>query len=68
MGAMAIVEAAESFAQNRPSGAEKEAMNAVNGFASVAVRFKLQKTSFQQRIIDNSAVEAIPGSAKGSST
>ena len=31
MGAMASVEAAESLAQNRPSGAEKEAMKAVSG-------------------------------------
>ena len=33
MGAIAIVEAAESLAQNRPSGAENEAMNVVSGAA-----------------------------------
>ena len=35
IGAIASVEAAESFAQNRPCGLEKEAMKAVSGAASV---------------------------------
>jgi hypothetical protein len=34
MGTMGMVEAAESFAQNKPSGLEKEAMKAVSGAAS----------------------------------
>ena len=37
IGAMASVEAAESFAQNRPCGLEKEAMKAVSGAALVVV-------------------------------
>ena len=49
MGAIAIVEAAESLAQNSPSGAENEAMNAVSGAAFVAVRLRLQNASFQHR-------------------
>jgi hypothetical protein len=43
MGAIAMVEAAESFAQNRPCGEEKEAMKAVSGAALVVVRRIVQK-------------------------
>ncbi len=62
---MAIVDAADSFAQNSPSGAEKDAMKAVSGAASDVVRLRLQKASFQVRMIASSAVEAIPGKDNG---
>ena len=65
---MASSDAAESLAQNRPSGLENEAMNAVSGRACVAVRLMLQNASFQHRMIDSSAVEAMPGSASGTSS
>ena len=63
---MAMVEAAESLAQKSPSGLENEAMNAVSGAAFAAVRFRLQKASFQERMIAKSDVEAMPGSESGS--
>ena len=62
IGAIASVEAADSFAQNRPCGAENEAMNAGSGAASCADRLRLQNASFQHRMTDSSAVEAMPGS------
>ena len=65
MGAIASVDAAESFAQNNPSGAEKEAMKAVSGAALVVVRLRLQKASFQERMIHKRAADAIPGKASG---
>src|SRR3954454_6251771 len=68
MGAIAIVEAAESLAQNSPSGAEKEAMNAVSGAALETVRLRLQNASFQHSMIDGSAVDAMPGRASGRSS
>ena len=68
IGAIAIVEAADSLAQNRPSGAEKEAMKAVSGAALEAVRLRLQNASFQHRMIESSAVEAMPGSDSGRSS
>src|SRR5262245_58939691 len=68
IGAMAMVEAAESLAQNRPSGAENEAMKVVSGAACELVRLRLQNASFQHRMIDNSAVEAIPGTESGRSS
>ena len=40
IGAMASVEAADSFAQNRPCGLENEAMKAVSGAALVVVRLR----------------------------
>src|SRR5215210_7936696 len=67
MGAIAMVEAAESLAQNSPSGAENEAMKVVSGAAFEVVKLRLQNASFQHRMIDNSAVEAIPGSESGMS-
>src|SRR4051812_18374424 len=67
MGATAIVDAADSFAKNSPSGLEKEAMNAVSGAALEEVRLRLQKASFQHRISDRSPVDATPGSVRGSS-
>ena len=62
---MARVDAAESLAQKRPSGLEKEAMKAVRGPALEAVRLRLQKASFQHRMTERSAVEAMPGSVSG---
>src|SRR5258705_11937549 len=67
MGAMAMVDAAESLAQKRPSGLENEAMNAVRGAALAAVRVRLQKASFQDRMMASSEVEAMPGSESGGS-
>src|SRR5271166_6053895 len=61
IGATASREAAESFAQKRPSGLEKEAINAVNGAAFALVRLMLQKASFHAKIIRISAVEESPG-------
>ena len=68
IGATASKDAAESFAQNRPSGLEKVAMKAVNGAAWLAVRLMLQKASFQHRTMLSNVVEAIPGAASGSSS
>jgi hypothetical protein len=44
---MAIADAAESFAQNSPCGAEKLAMKADRGAALVVVRTMVQNASFQ---------------------
>ena len=55
IGAIASTEAAESFAQNRPCGAEKLAMKAVSGAALCAVRLRLQNASFQHRMMPSSA-------------
>src|SRR5690242_711207 len=68
IGAIAIVEAADSLAQNRPSGAENEAMKVVSGAARELVRLRLQNASFQHRMIESRAVDAIPGSDRGSSS
>ena len=61
IGTTASVEAADSLAQNRPSGLENDAMKAVSGAALAADRFRLQNASFQHRMIDNKPVDAIPG-------
>ena len=61
IGITVIVEAAESFAQNKPWLFAKEAMKAVSGAELAAERLILQKDSFQQNIIDNSDVDTIPG-------
>src|SRR5262249_25443586 len=68
MGAIAIVDAAESFAQNRPSGLEYEAMTAVSGAASAVVRVSVPNASFQARMTFSSTLEAMPGSAIGART
>src|SRR5215212_5723888 len=68
MGAIATVDAADSLAQNSPSGAENDAMNVVSGAALEVVRFRLQKASFQHRMIDKSAVDAMPGNDSGRSS
>src|SRR3712207_259293 len=68
IGAIATVDAADSLAQNRPSGAENEAMKVVSGAAFEVVRFRLQNASFQHRMMDRSAVDAMPGSDRGMSS
>ena len=68
MGAIDKVEAADNLAQNKPSGLEKEAVNAVRVAAFTVVRLRLQNASFQQRMRESNAVEAMPGVLSGSST
>ena len=68
IGAMARVDAAESFAQKCPCGAENDAMNWVSGAASMVVRFSVQNASFHARMTFNNTVEAMPGIAIGVST
>ncbi len=65
IGATARLDAADSFAQKSPSGAEKEAMKAVSGAAFAAVRFSVQNASFQARMMFSSTVDAMPGIAIG---
>ena len=65
IGAQAIVEAAESFAQKRPSGLEYDAIKAVNVPASPAVRLIAQKASFQHKTILKRAAEATPPHESG---
>ena len=43
MGAIAIVEAADSLAQNSPWGLENEAMKVVSGAAEEVVRLRLRR-------------------------
>jgi hypothetical protein len=59
---------ADSLAQNRPCGLENEAMKAVSGAALVVERRIVQNASFQARMMLSSMVEAMPGTAIGSST
>ena len=54
-----------SFAQNKPSGLEYDAMNTVSGAAFELDRLMLQNASFHDRITSSSAVDASPGSAIG---
>src|SRR5215471_12551800 len=68
IGAIASVEAADSLAQNRPSGLEYDAMNTVSGAAADVDRLSVQNASFQARIRLSSSVEASPGIAIGVST
>src|SRR5690606_5688427 len=68
IGAIAIVEAADSLAQNRPSGLEYEAMKAVSGAAPDEVRFKDQTAAVQARITHSSSAENMPSSAIGART
>src|SRR6516165_7238148 len=67
MGATASNDAAESFAQNNPSGLEYEAMNTVRGAALALVRLMLQNASFHAKMIRISPVEEIPGKLIGRS-
>ena len=66
---MASVEAADSFAQNRPSGAEigGDEGGQRRGVRAV-VRLSVQKASFHARMMLSSMVEAMPGTAIGVST
>ncbi len=50
-----------------PLPSEKEAMKAVSGPACEAVRLRLQNASFQHRMMERSAVDAIPGRLSGKS-
>ena len=68
IGAIAMTEAADSLAQNRPCGLEKLAMKAVSGAALGVVSRIVQKLSFQARMTLSSSVEAMPGTAIGVST
>src|SRR5271165_619393 len=68
IGAMASVEAADSFAQKNPSGAEYEAMKAVSGAALDVARLSVQNASFHDRMIASSIVEAMPGTDIGVKT
>src|ERR1035438_7568210 len=65
IGATASSDAAESFAQNKPSGLEYEAMNTVSGAAFALVRLMLQKASFHESTMSRREVEEMPGSANG---
>src|ERR1700730_2956025 len=67
IGATANREAAESFAQKRPSGLEYPAMNTVSGAALALERLMLQNASFQARMISKRAVEESPGMVIGRS-
>src|SRR6218665_1499883 len=68
MGAMAISEAADSLAQNSPSGLEYEAIRVPSVPALAALRFSLQKASFQASTRHNRPVDASPPMPSGSST
>ena len=62
---LAMVDAADSLAQNRPWGLENETMNAVSGAAFVVVSRIVQNASFHARMMLSSMVEAMPGTAIG---
>src|SRR6202008_1131600 len=64
-GATASSDAADSLAQNNPSGLEYDAMNTVSGAAFELDRLMLQNASFHDRITSRSAVDASPGTAIG---
>src|ERR1700742_3233552 len=68
IGAIAISEAADSLAQNCPSGEEYSEMKKLSGAAYLLVRFKVQNASFHARITLSSRVEAMPGTAIGART
>src|ERR1700742_3762496 len=56
IGAIAISEAADSFAQNCPSGEEYSEMKKLSGAAYLLVRLSVQNASFQDRITLSSRV------------
>src|SRR5471032_1936602 len=66
IGAIAISEAADSLAQNRPSGLEYEAISQASVPALAAPRLSDQNDSFQAQTMHTSAVEAMPPTASGS--
>src|SRR5665811_2179887 len=65
IGAMAMIEAAESLAQNCPSGLEYSEMKKLKGAAYLLVRLSDQKASFHARIRLSRQVETMPGTAIG---
>src|ERR1700679_2665136 len=68
MGAMASTEAAESLAQNSPSGLEYDAISAASVPALAAVRLSDQNASFHASTRHSRPVDAIPPIATGSVT
>ena len=68
MGAIAMSDAADNLAQNRPSGLEYEAMSVASVPALAALRFRLQKASFHDSTRHNRPVDARPPMPSGSST
>src|SRR6185295_10254857 len=65
MGAMAISEAADNLAQNRPSGLEYEAMSAASVPALAELRLSDQKASFQLSTRHRRPVDASPPMPSG---
>ena len=68
MGAIAMSDAADNLAQNRPSGLEYEAMSVASVPALAALRFRLQKASFHDSTRHSRPVDARPPMPSGSST
>src|SRR6218665_1737242 len=68
MGAMAISEAADSLAQNRPSGLEDDAIRVARVPALAEVRFRAQKDSFQLSTRHNRPQDAMPPTDSGITT
>ena len=60
-----MTDAAESLAQNNPSGLEKDAIKTDSGAELVEVSIKDQKASFQHNITLRRKAEEIPGNDKG---
>ena len=65
---MAMMDAAESLAQNCPSGLEYSEIKKLKGAANLLVRFKDQNASFHAKIKLRRQVEAMPGIAMGVKT
>ena len=65
MGNTAITDAAESLAQNNPSGLENEAIKTDKGAELVEVSINVQKASFQHKMTLKRNAEEIPGKDKG---
>ena len=65
MGIIAITEAAESLAQNKPSGLEKDAIKTERGAEFVEVSINDQNASFQHKITLKRNAEEIPGRDNG---
>ena len=68
MGAIAISDAADNLAQNRPSGLEYDAISVASVPALAALRFRLQKASFHDSTRHKRPVDASPPMPSGSST
>jgi hypothetical protein len=68
MGAIAIKEAADNFAQNKPSGLEYDAINVAKVPDLAALKFKAQNASFQLNTKHNKPVDANPPIANGINT